>query len=69
MTKRHILTLIIGFLAAIGIHAQVTGKVIDSKTREALDYVNVYYEGKNVGDQTDENGQFVVKEDSLWKAK
>lgn len=46
--------------------AQVTGKVIDSKTREVLDYVNVYYDGKNVGEQTDEDGRFVIKEDSLW---
>lgn len=45
---------------------QVTGKVIDSKTREVLDYVNVYYDGKNVGEQTDEQGRFVIKEDSLW---
>ncbi|MBQ3926792.1 MAG: carboxypeptidase-like regulatory domain-containing protein, partial [Bacteroidaceae bacterium] len=47
--------------------AQVTGRVIDSKTREALDYVNVYYDGKNVGEQTDEDGRFVIKEDSTWK--
>lgn len=48
-------------------HAQVTGKVIDSKSREPLDYVNVYYEGKNVGEQTEEDGSFVIKEDSTWK--
>ena len=47
-------------------HAQVTGRVIDSKTREVIDYVNVYYDGKNVGEQTDENGRFVIKEDSTW---
>ena len=47
--------------------AQVTGKVIDSKSREPLDYVNVYYEGKNVGEQTEEDGSFVIKEDSTWK--
>lgn len=47
--------------------AQVTGRVIDSKTREALDFVNVYYDGKNVGEQTDEEGRFVIKEDSTWK--
>ena len=47
--------------------AQVTGRVIDSKTREALDFVNVYYDGKNVGEQTDEDGHFVIKEDSMWK--
>ncbi len=45
--------------------AQVTGKVIDSKTREPLDYVNVFYDGKNIGEQTDEDGRFVIKEDSL----
>ena len=49
------------------IQAQVTGRVIDSKTREALDFVNVYYDGKNVGEQTDEDGRFVIKEDSTWK--
>ena len=47
-------------------HAQVTGRVIDSKTREVIDYVNVYYDGKNVGEQTDENGRFAIKEDSTW---
>ncbi len=49
------------------VQAQVTGRVIDSKTREVLDYVNVYYEGKNTGEQTDEEGMFVIKEDSTWK--
>jgi len=54
------------FLTALTSNAQVTGKVIDARTRNALDYVNVYYEGKNVGEQTDENGHFVIKEDSAW---
>lgn len=47
--------------------AQVTGKVIDAKTRQALDFVNVYYEGKNCGETTDEKGQFVIREDSAWR--
>ena len=47
--------------------AQVTGRVIDSKTRQPLDYVSVYYEGKSVGEQTDEEGRFVLKEDSAWR--
>lgn len=46
--------------------AQVTGVVIDSKTRRPLDYVMVYYEGKNVGQMTDADGRFVLKEDSAW---
>jgi len=44
--------------------AQVTGRVIDSRSREPLDYVNVYYAGTNIGDQTDDKGYFAVKEDS-----
>lgn len=40
-------------LVSLAANAQVTGKVIDAKTREPLDYVSVYYEGKNVGEQTD----------------
>lgn len=64
--QKFILSLLITFCTIIA-NAQVTGKVIDSKTREVLDYVNVYYDGKNVGEQTDENGRFVIKEDSTWK--
>ena len=58
-----ILFLMLGLM----VQAQVTGRVIDSKTREAIDYVNVYYQGKNVGEQTDEDGRFVIQEDSTWK--
>lgn len=46
--------------------AQVTGRVIDARSRKALDFVNVYYEGKQVGDQTDETGHFAIREDSAW---
>lgn len=46
--------------------AQVSGRVIDAKTREALDFVNVFYDGKNVGEQTDADGRFVIREDSAW---
>ncbi len=65
--RQHIITLIITLLATLGVKAQVTGRVIDSKSREPLDYVNVYYDGKNVGEMTDEEGRFVIKEDSTWK--
>ena len=62
-----LLSSILWMTLCFSIQAQVTGRVIDSKTREALDYVNVYYDGKNVGEQTDEDGRFVIKEDSTWK--
>lgn len=61
---RRFFSIIVTIICVLHANAQVTGKVIDSKTREVLDYVNVYYEGKNVGEQTDENGRFVIKEDS-----
>lgn len=66
MTIRLYLLSIFLFLVT-SISAQVTGRVIDAKSRTPLDYVFVYYEGKNVGDQTDEKGYFVIKEDSTWK--
>lgn len=47
--------------------AQITGTVIDARTREPLDYVNVYYDKKGVGGQTDEKGKFSIKEHPEWK--
>lgn len=46
--------------------AQVSGVVIDSRSRKPVDYANVYYEGKGVGTMTDENGKFVLKENPEW---
>lgn len=46
--------------------SQVTGVVYDSRSRQPLDYVNVYYDGKNVGDLTDEKGRFIIKEEEGW---
>lgn len=66
MTKK-IIFLLSFFIAALASFGQVTGIVIDSKTREPLDYVNIYYEGKNIGEQSDEDGRFVIMEDSLLK--
>jgi len=63
--RNFFLTLILA-LISVTANAQVTGKVVDSKTRQPLDYVNVYYEGKNCGEMTDEHGRFVIKEDSAW---
>jgi hypothetical protein len=66
LTNRQITTLILLTVTYVNAFSQITGKVIDSKTREPIDYVNVYYEGKNCGELTDENGRFVIKEDSTW---
>lgn len=63
--KRYLTSLILAIIS-VSAFSQVTGKIIDAKTREALDFVSIYYEGKNCGEQTDENGRFVIKEDSAW---
>ncbi len=46
------------------IHAQKTtvvrGKVIDAKTKEPLPFVNVYFEGKSIGTNTDYNGEYEI---------
>lgn len=60
------LLLLLVFSFVIKVDAQVTGVVIDSRTRQPLDFVNVFYEGKHVGVMTDEDGNFVLKEDSTW---
>ena len=61
------LILLIMLLVTAAVQAQVTGIVINSKTHEPIDYVNIFYEGNNIGEQTDENGHFVIKEDSILK--
>lgn len=48
------------------VEAQVAGVVVDSRTRKPLDYVNVYYEGTGVGELTDENGRFALREEAGW---
>ena len=66
LKRRLFCIFLLTMLTAIVVRAQVTGTVIDARTRQPLDFVNVYYDGKNVGDQTDEKGQFILKEDSTW---
>ncbi len=63
--KRLFFTLCILCLTA-DLAAQVLGTVVDDKTRKPLEYVNVYYDGKNYGEMTDEDGRFIIKEDSAW---
>ena len=63
---RRFFSFLLLFVLAMWVKAQVTGIVVDSRSRQPLDFVNVYYEGKNVGDQTDETGHFALKEDSTW---
>jgi hypothetical protein len=66
MKFRILFLFVLQFLISEALMAQVTGQVIDARSRKPLDFVNVYYDGKNVGDQTDENGHFALKEDSTW---
>lgn len=65
--RKHLgfLLLLLLQLLPADVAAQVTGQVIDARSKEPLDYVYVYYEGRGIGDQTDEKGQFVLRDDSL----
>ena len=63
---KNIFSLLVVFTAFIPlVHSQnvtttVKGKVIDKKTREPLPFVNVYFEGRNIGTITDNNGNFKI---------
>lgn len=46
--------------------AQVTGIVVDSKTKQPLEYVNVFYAKQRIGELTDLNGKFSIKENDNW---
>ena len=61
-----IISILLLTLIPVKVFSQVTGMVVDAKTRQPLDNVNVYYEGKNTGCQTDENGRFVIREENTW---
>ena len=63
---RYTLMFLLSSLMQLTAMAQVTGVVIDSKTRKPVEYVNVYYDGKGYGVMTDEEGRFILKEDSSW---
>ncbi len=39
---------------------QVRGRVMDASTKEPLPFVNIVFEGKNIGTTTDYNGQFSI---------
>ncbi|MBR4367377.1 MAG: carboxypeptidase-like regulatory domain-containing protein, partial [Bacteroidaceae bacterium] len=61
-----LITTLLLTLIPVGASSQVRGRVVDAKTRRPLEGANVYYEGKNVGGQTDEDGAFVIPEEQNW---
>lgn len=57
--KRLLLLFHLLLLCAVGAWAQrISGRVVDSKTGEAVPFVNVFYEGVKQGVQSDEQGRF-----------
>lgn len=51
------------FFACCHLHAQVTGIVVDSKTKQPIEFAHVYYAQQKTGEMTDEQGKFSIKED------
>lgn len=61
------LIVLMAVLAPVRVQAQITGIVRDARTNQPLDYVNVYYDKKGVGGQTDEKGRFSIPEKEEWQ--
>jgi len=47
--------------------AQINAKVLDSITEKPLPYVNIWVENENIGATSEENGNFVISNESLNK--
>ena len=67
--KNHYVSALLFFFALVGgsVQAQsvITGRVIDSDTKESLPGVTVLIKGKDTGEFTDSNGKFVIRTQSL----
>lgn len=65
------ISFIIAFLFTVVVFAQgnITGKVIDAKTREALPYVNITVIGTQIGTTTDDKGIFKINNAPLGFVK
>jgi len=66
--RRHILGigillffLVSGKFDAIGQTTTVRGAVTDAKSGEPIPFVNVFFEGTNIGKTTDFNGQYIIE--------
>ena len=59
-----ILLLLLAHLPASGQY--IFGKVLDEETGKGLPFVSVFYKGKSVGKQTDENGHFRLPYHKEW---
>lgn len=67
MNLKWLVVSVIMMLVPETVQAQITGTVIDARTGQPLDYVNVYYDKKGVGGITDGKGKFSIKENEDWK--
>jgi len=60
---REILTFSFCMLALAGLSqdASITGRVVDSKTREPLSFANVFVDNTTIGTASDDKGYFILK--------
>ena len=55
----HLVRIVLFIFTSFGCYAQnITGKVLDSKTSEALPFANVFLNNTTIGTVTDTNGEF-----------
>jgi hypothetical protein len=60
MNYNRLLILIILAFFSFALRAQISGRVVDSKTGEPIPYSNIAVEGKNVGATASINGHFTI---------
>jgi len=56
-----ILTVLFRLESAAQENTKINGTVIDAQTKEPLPFVNVFFEGKNIGTITDDKGKYSIK--------
>lgn len=55
------LTIIILLISSITINAQIKGNIKDASTKEPLSFMSVFYEGTNIGTNSDLKGNFTLQ--------
>jgi len=57
---RHTLVIIIQFLAVLQLHAQISGRITESRSGKAISEAEIFIQGRSVSALSDEEGNFVL---------
>ncbi|MBR4589719.1 MAG: carboxypeptidase-like regulatory domain-containing protein [Bacteroidaceae bacterium] len=62
----HIFTIFALLMVCSSSHAQVTGVVVDARTKQPIEFVHVYYPQEKTSELSDLDGRFSIKENDEW---